>query len=156
MIMSSCYYKSPIGIIQIKGDDNFIFSIDFIDNSRALEEERPNDNVKSCAMQLEEYFKGNRKNFKVNLYMKGTEFQKKVWMELAKIPYATTVSYKYIAENIGNEKAVRAVGLTNGKNPVSIIVPCHRVIGANGKLTGYAGGLWRKQWLLEHEVKYKI
>lgn len=147
----SFYYKSPIGNIRIVGDEKNITLVDFSEDYQQGED--CPEHIMKCAAQLEEYFSGQRKDFDINYFMKGTDFQKKVWAELARIPYGTTVSYKYIAEKVGSEKAVRAVGMTNGRNPISIIVPCHRVIGANGKLTGYAGGIWRKEWLLEHERK---
>jgi methylated-DNA-[protein]-cysteine S-methyltransferase len=149
------YYESPIGDIRIKGDDTALLSLDFSEGNHNKNEGEYPDYIKLCVSQLAEYFKGERKTFNIDYLIKGTEFQKKVWAELAKIPYGEKVSYKDIAAKIGNEKAVRAVGTTNGKNPISIIVPCHRVVGADGKLTGYAWGVWRKEWLLEHEKKYK-
>jgi methylated-DNA-[protein]-cysteine S-methyltransferase len=106
---------------------------------------------RSALEQLQAYFRGELQSFDLPLKPAGTEFQKKVWQALAEIPYGTTVSYKTIAERIRSPKAVRAVGLANGRNPIAIILPCHRVIGADGKLTGYAGGLQRKQWLLALE-----
>jgi methylated-DNA-[protein]-cysteine S-methyltransferase len=147
------YYESPIGYIRIKGDEESILALDFAEEGQ--NRENYPEHIKACIIQLDEYFTGKRKNFDISYLLKGTEFQKKVWAELAKISYGETVSYKDIAKRIGNEKAVRAVGTTNGKNPISIIVPCHRVVGADGKLTGYAWGVWRKEWLLEHEKKYK-
>ena len=104
-----------------------------------------------CYNQLDEYFKGKRHEFTFPYQLEGTSFQKMVWNALNEIPYSKTWSYKEIALSIGNEKAVRAVGSANGKNKLSIVIPCHRVIGSNGTLTGYAGGLWRKEWLLHHE-----
>lgn len=104
-----------------------------------------------CAAQLDEYFAGKRTTFDVTLATQGTAFQQAVWQALCAVPFGKTHSYSDIANALDNPKAVRAVGAANGKNPISIIVPCHRIIGANGKLTGYAGGLDRKQWLLEHE-----
>ena len=104
--------------------------------------------------QLNEYFAGKRKKFDINIEQEGTEFQNKVWNELIKIPFGKTVAYNNIAKVLGNTKSIRAVGAANGKNQISIIVPCHRVIGSDGSLTGYAGGLWRKEWLLKHEGKY--
>jgi methylated-DNA-[protein]-cysteine S-methyltransferase len=104
-----------------------------------------------CERQLDEYFKGKRRTFTFPYQLDGTIFQKKVWEGLTEISYAKTSTYKEIAVSIGNEKAVRGVGSANGRNRLSIVVPCHRVIGSNGKLTGYAGGLWRKEWLLRHE-----
>lgn len=104
--------------------------------------------------QVEEYFHGVRKEFDLPLHLVGTSFQKQVWEELLKIPYATTRSYKEQSIMLGNQKAIRAVAGANGENGIAIIVPCHRVIGENGHLTGYGGGLWRKKWLLDHETKY--
>jgi methylated-DNA-[protein]-cysteine S-methyltransferase len=101
--------------------------------------------------QLDEYFLGKRKNFDLPLSLHGTTFQLAVWKQLETIPYGKTKTYKDIAIGVGNEKAVRAVGLTNGRNPIAIVVPCHRVIGSNGKMVGYASGVWRKEWLLAHE-----
>jgi methylated-DNA-[protein]-cysteine S-methyltransferase len=106
-------------------------------------------------MQLNEYFEGSRKHFDLKLNPEGTDFQKKVWKQLEQIPYGKTLSYLELSEQLGNVKAIRAVANANGKNPLWIVVPCHRVIGSNGSLTGYAGGLHRKQWLLEHESPYK-
>lgn len=107
-----------------------------------------------CEIQLCEYFAGNRSKFDIPISQKGTPFQEKVWEALLHIPYGRTVSYLELSKRIGDVKAIRAVGTTNGKNQVAIIVPCHRVIGSNGDLTGYAGELWRKRWLLEHEAKW--
>lgn len=143
------YYNSPIGIVEVKGTEEAILSILFVEKSEEVD--YVPEVVKECLKQLDEYFNGKRKEFSVNYIFEGTEFQKKVWTALTNIPFGETASYKDIAEAVGNVKAVRAVGSTNGKNLISIIVPCHRVIGANGTLTGYAGGLWRKEWLLDHE-----
>lgn len=107
--------------------------------------------IKEAFRQLSEYFSGNRKTFNLPLLLKGTDFQKQVWQALLKIPFGETRSYKQIAEAIGNPKAVRAVGMANNKNPLLIVVPCHRVIGANGKLVGYAVGLDKKEYLLRLE-----
>ncbi|MCY6485015.1 methylated-DNA--[protein]-cysteine S-methyltransferase [Clostridium aestuarii] len=146
------YYKSPIGVIEIKGTEKGILSVICSEKIESFGDvPLP---LKEAYAQLDEYFKGKRKEFSLNLLMEGTEFQKKVWNELAKISYAKTVSYKYIAEAIGDGKACRAVGSANGKNKFWIILPCHRVIGSNGKLTGYAGGIWRKEWLLNHEKQF--
>ncbi|WLR43373.1 methylated-DNA--[protein]-cysteine S-methyltransferase [Bacillus carboniphilus] len=146
-------YKSPIGMIEIGGSNEVIFSILFSDKTEIqnkINGETPNV-IKECYKQLDEYFNGQRMEFNIPSLATGTTFQKEVWNALTSIPYAKTSSYKDIAAVIGNEKAVRAVGTANSKNQLSIIVPCHRIIGANGKLTGYAGGLWRKEWLLNHE-----
>lgn len=115
--------------------------------------DKPNQITRGCEKQLEEYFLGKRKIFEVSFALEGTEFQKKVWNEVYKIPYGKTVSYREIAKKIGNEKAARAVGMAIGKNPVAIMVPCHRVIGSNGKMTGYAYGIEKKVRLLELEKR---
>lgn len=148
-------YPSPIGILEITGSKEGVISIMFSDRTTPnfeLNRELPKS-LRDCYVELEEYFKGKRKNFTFPILMEGTNFQKTVWTALSTIHYAEVKSYKDIAQLIGNEKAIRAVGNANGKNKLSIVIPCHRVIGTNGKLTGYAGGLWRKEWLLEHEKK---
>ena len=114
-----------------------------------------NEILEDTKKQLSEYFKGNRKTFNLPIHAQGTEFQQKVWQNLSKIPFGETWNYGQLATAIGNKNASRAVGAANGKNPISIIVPCHRVIGANGTLTGYAGGLKVKEWLLLHEETFK-
>jgi methylated-DNA-[protein]-cysteine S-methyltransferase len=145
------YYKSPIGYIKIEAKDDYITALDFVVN---IGEEKPNEIIVQCKSQLEEYFLGKRKEFDIEIkFLKGTEFQIKVWEALRCIPYGKTVSYKWIAEKIGNPKAVRAIGGANNKNPIAIIVPCHRVIGSNGKMVGYAGGIEKKQFLLKIENK---
>lgn len=148
--MDSCFIKSPLGFIKIVGDEHGIASISILDSEETLTTLIPNS-LKLCVKQLQEYFDGNRTAFDLKLNPKGTEFQKKVWKELVKIPYGKTVSYLDLAKKLGDAKAIRAVAAANGKNPLWIIVPCHRVIGSDGSLTGYAGGLHRKQWLLNHE-----
>lgn len=146
------YYQSEIGIIEITGTEEGIISILYVDEVDDLDtEEKISECLKGCYVQIDEYFTGKRKEFSLNLLPSGTDFQLKVWESLREISYGKTVSYKDIADSIGNTKAVRAVGSANGKNKISIVIPCHRVIGSNGTLTGYAGGLWRKKWLLEHE-----
>ena len=147
------YYKSEIGILEITASENGIKSLGFSD-SMYEEISNKNEHIKKCVKQLEEYFNGERKRFTINLDLYGTDFQKKVWMELLEIPYGETRSYIDIATKLGDENSVRAVGMANNRNPVALIVPCHRVIGADGKLVGYAGGLWRKDWLLKHEKEY--
>jgi len=150
-------YESPIGVLEIIGTEEAIGSILFTERDKAvnlLQEETPKV-LKLCFQQLDEYFKGIRHEFTFPYQMEGTDFQKTVWNALKGIPYAETGSYKDIAVSIGNEKAIRAVGSANGKNKLSIVIPCHRIIGSNGKLTGYAGGLWRKEWLLQHERTFK-
>lgn len=147
------YYKSEIGIIEITSSDVGIKTVEFLDDQPSSNFE-VNSHITKCLKEMDEYFKGERKKFTVNLDWQGTEFQKKVWQCLLGIPYAGTVSYLDIAIELGDPKAVRAVGMANNKNPIPIIVPCHRVIGADGKLIGYACGLWRKDWLLKHEKEY--
>ncbi|MFA5805346.1 MAG: methylated-DNA--[protein]-cysteine S-methyltransferase [Melioribacteraceae bacterium] len=147
------FYNSPVGLIEICGTENSITSLYFID-----EEFNPvvksNQYIEKCVKQLDEYFKGKNKNFELNLQPEGTDFQKRVWDELLKIPYGETRSYMEITKLLGDPKAIRAVANANGQNKVSIIIPCHRVIGSDGSLTGYGSGLWRKKWLLEHEQKF--
>lgn len=145
------YYSSPIGLVEITGSKDGITSIIFADDSQVAIGEIP-ETLKNSYNQIDEYFKEKRKTFDFKLSPEGTEFQKKVWMELMNIPFGETLTYKDIACRLGNIKAVRAVGNANGKNPISIVIPCHRVIGSNGELTGYAGGLDRKAWLLKHET----
>jgi methylated-DNA-[protein]-cysteine S-methyltransferase len=150
------YYPSEIGLLQIIGTEENIKAINFVDDG---EGDRPFDQtdlppaLAACLTQLDEYFKGERRDFSLNLKPEGTDFQQAVWRQLTVIPYGQTVSYLDVARQIGNEKAIRAVGAANGQNPIVIVVPCHRVIGSNGQLTGYGGGLWRKEWLLKHEGK---
>ncbi|MGG7190305.1 methylated-DNA--[protein]-cysteine S-methyltransferase [Clostridium paraputrificum] len=147
------YYKSPIGIIEIKEEDGYIISTGFVETMKSEDE---SEEISRCKIQLEEYFQGKRKNFDIKIkYTVGTEFQRKVWDKLKEISYGERVSYKHIAKEIGNEKASRAVGGANNKNPIGIIIPCHRVVGSNSKLVGYAGGLDKKQYLLELESKHK-
>lgn len=147
------YYNSPIGILEIITSANAILSAIFVEEAK---ENTEDIKIMSEAIkQFDEYFKGIRKEFDIKCEMQGTEFQKKAWKALTEIPYGETRSYKEQAIQIGNEKATRAVGNANSKNLISIIIPCHRVIGSNHSLTGYAGGLNRKQWLLEHEKENK-
>ena len=148
-LLSKTYLASPIGNLKICSSKDGIRSVGFTDE---FEESAPTDPVLlDCMNQLNEYFQGRRKEFSVKLDLQGTAFQKKIWNELLKIPFRQTISYMELAVRHGDVKSIRAVGLANGKNPIAIIVPCHRVIGANGELTGYAGGLHRKKWLLDLE-----
>ncbi len=188
-------YHSPIGLIEIAGNETGIVSLSFVDyaqneshcrisgdgmpgsmagqdnmaeqckiSERGGESAAGNPEngdslpgtVRECIKQLDEYFKGERKSFTVRCILSGTPFQKKVMTALAEVPYGATITYAELAERIGNKKAVRAVGGANRKNRLPIIYPCHRVIGSDGSLTGYASGLWRKKWLLEHEKMHGI
>lgn len=144
------YLDTPLGLLEISGTNTFVTSVLFVEEQVAPAGPAP-DVLLQCKQELEEYFAGSRTEFTVNLKAEGTLFQRKVWGELKKIGFGTITTYNAIAQKLRNPDSVRAVGLANGKNPIAIILPCHRVIGADGKLTGYAGGLWRKQWLLEHE-----
>lgn len=144
------YLTTPLGLLEISGTSTFITSVLFVEE-QVEPTASPHNVLLQCKQELEEYFAGTRTEFTVNLKPEGTLFQRKVWAELKKLEYGTTTTYNAIANKLRNPDSVRAVGLANGKNPIAIILPCHRVIGADGKLTGYAGGLWRKQWLLEHE-----
>ena len=147
------YYKSPLGPIEIVGTQDNILSLNFVEDMLQGDAELPFC-LKACLKQIDEYFKGKRKEFLLNLEPLGTNFQKRVWQQLRKISFGETVSYGDIANAIDNPNAGRAVGNANRINPICIIIPCHRVIGSDGSLTGYGGGLWRKEWLLEHESGY--
>ncbi len=147
------YYKSPLGPIEIVGTQDNILSLNFVEDMMQRDAELPFC-LKACLKQIDEYFKGKRKEFLLNLEPLGTNFQKRVWQQLRKISFGETVSYGDIANAIDNPNACRAVGNANRINPICIIIPCHRVIGSDGSLTGYGGGLWRKEWLLEHESGY--
>lgn len=146
------YYPSPLGLLQIRSNDKGITAISF--------KEEINADENSCQLlevaieQLDEYFKGVRKTFDFPLGQKGTPFQMNVWDHLLQIPFGKTISYLQLSKQIGDVKAIRAIAAANGKNNLAIVVPCHRVIGSNATLVGYAGGLWRKKWLLNHEAKY--
>ncbi|GAA4802882.1 methylated-DNA--[protein]-cysteine S-methyltransferase [Litoribaculum gwangyangense] len=152
--MESCIIKSPLGFTKIVGDENGIMSVSILNSEEKVNDIIP-DVLEDCVIQLNEYFQGIRKQFDLKLNPEGTDFQKKVWDILLKIPYGNTISYLELSKQLGDVKAIRAVANANGKNPLWIIIPCHRVIGTDGSLTGYAGGLHRKQWLLEHENPYK-
>jgi methylated-DNA-[protein]-cysteine S-methyltransferase len=147
--MQSAFINSPLGITKIVGDENGISVISVLSEG-AISEIIPNE-LQAAVTQLQEYFEGKRTDFTFKLNPKGTDFQQKVWQELLKIPYGKTTSYLDLAKKLGDPKVIRAAASANGKNPLWIVIPCHRVIGTDGSLTGYAGGLWRKKWLLEHE-----
>ncbi|MFT3701443.1 MAG: methylated-DNA--[protein]-cysteine S-methyltransferase [Agriterribacter sp.] len=165
MITSSLYItyiESPVGILEIKADNEAVHAILFVnawkgpklDTISIQKNETENIPAQQCIAQLKEYFEGRRKDFDFPYNQEGTGFQLKVWNELNNIPFGKTISYLELSKRIGDTKAIRAVGTTNGKNQLSIVVPCHRVIGSNGNLVGYGGDLWRKKWLLDHEAKY--
>lgn len=152
--MESCTIKTPLGHTKIIGDADGVSSITILNSEEKVTDIIPVE-LEDCAIQLNEYFSGTRQKFNLNLNPKGTDFQKKVWQQLEQIPYGKTLSYLELSKKIGDVNAIRAVANANGKNPLWIVIPCHRVIGSDGSLTGYAGGLHRKQWLLEHESPYK-
>ena len=153
--METAYINSPLGITKIIGDENGIAVISVSDVGTNEVTEQIPQVLKEAVSQLQEYFDKKRTDFDFKLNPKGTEFQQKVWKSLLEIPYGKTVSYMDQTKKLGDVKAIRAVASANGKNPLWIVVPCHRVIGTDGSLTGYAGGLWRKKWLLEHENPVK-
>lgn len=147
--METAHIKTPLGIAKIIGDKNGVSVISVLDEGEASKVIP--QILQESVSQLHEYFEGNRTYFTFKMYSSGTDFQKKVWKELLEIPFGKTMSYLELSKKIGDVKAIRAVASANGKNPLWIVVPCHRVIGTDGSLTGYAGGLWQKKWLLEHE-----
>jgi len=157
--LQTTYYKTPLGTAKIVGDENGIQSVSVLDEdfSTALEETsmKTPDCLQECVTQLDQYFSGKRIDFDLKLNPQGTDFQKKVWNELLNIPFNKTRTYLEQSKALGDVKAIRAVASANGKNPIWIIIPCHRVIGSDGSLTGYAGGIWRKKWLLAHENPVK-
>lgn len=142
-------HDSPIGLLQIRATEQGITHVLFVDAQ--TEPVRGHPLIERCKAQLNEYFQGRRQTFDVPLAPQGTPFQQRVWTQLREVPYGETCSYATISSGIVSPRSHRAVGAANGRNPLAIIVPCHRVIGSNGKLTGYAGGLGRKQWLLQLE-----
>lgn len=145
---------SPVGPIAIHANDEAVNAVSFLKKEDTADK-KPSDHplIQKCIEQLEEYFAGTRRIFDLPLQQNGSPFQQNVWQHLLQIDYGKTISYLELSKRIGDVKAIRAVGTTNGKNQIAIIVPCHRVIGSDGSLTGYAGELWRKKWLLEHEGK---
>lgn len=151
--METAFINSPLGITKIEGDENGIAVISVLSEGE-LTKKIPHA-LQEAVTQLQDYFEGKRTEFTFKLNPKGTEFQQKVWQELLTIPFGKTTSYLDLSKKLGDVKAIRAVASANGKNPLWIVVPCHRVIGSDGSLTGYAGGLWRKKWLLDHENPLK-
>lgn len=146
-------FKSPIGFIELVDEDGFLTAASFMDEQRT-EATASTPLLEKAIQQLNAYFAGKLQQFDLPLRPAGTAFQQTVWNQLIQIPFAETITYLHMAKRLGNVKAIRAAASANGKNPLAIIIPCHRVVGADGKLTGYAGGLHRKQWLLEHEAKF--
>ena len=155
MDLYTLYYSSPVGLLKLQGTGQSITSIHFMEDEPVEKNTSTAPaSLQSCCLQLDEYFKGERKAFDLPLHQTGTTFQQNVWSHLQQIPYGKTISYLHLSKQIGDVKAIRAVASANGRNNLAIVVPCHRVIGSNAKLVGYAGGLWRKKWLLDHEAKH--
>lgn len=148
--MKKARIKTPLGIAEIAGDSDGLSYVKIIEEESRVSEEIPSA-LEAAVDQLQKYFKGELQNFDLLLNPKGTDFQKRVWEKLTEIPYGQTTSYLQLSKDLGDEKAIRAVASANGKNPLWVIVPCHRVIGSDGSLTGYVGGLHRKKWLLDLE-----
>lgn len=154
MNLYTAYYSSPVGLIKIQCTDRYIKAVLFAEAEDVPASPPDNKLLQTCQRQLDEYFSGKRRVFHLSLNQDGTSFQVKVWELLSRIPFGKTISYHDLAKQYGDIKAIRAVASANGKNNLAIIVPCHRVIGRDQSLVGYAGGLWRKKWLLDHEAKY--
>src|SRR3546814_164315 len=153
--MEEVFVQTPLGITVIKGDAGGLVAVSVLKEDTVEPSTHIPDSLTDAVAQLEAYFAGKRQVFQLQLNLKGTDFQKSVWQELLNIPYGKTISYLELSRRLGDVKAIRAAAAANGQNPFWIVVPCHRVIGSDGSLTGYAGGLWRKKWLLEHESPYK-
>ena len=152
--METTFINTPLGIAKLEGDENGLTSITVLNDDIPASTVIP-ELLEDAVYQLQEYFEGTRDSFSLSLNPNGTDFQKRVWDALQDIPYGKTVSYLELSKILGDVKAIRAVAAANGKNPLWIVIPCHRVIGSDGSLTGYAGGLHRKKWLLNHESPSK-
>ncbi|ASZ13760.1 methylated-DNA--[protein]-cysteine S-methyltransferase [Chitinophaga pendula] len=155
METATIYMSTPVGVLKIRGTAAYIDALHFMDEADGLDCEEAPPLLLQCRQQLQEYFDGERQVFDLPVVQPGSEFQQRVWQELLHIPYGVTISYLQQAKRLGDPKSIRAVGTTNGKNQLAIVVPCHRVIGSDGALTGYAGGVWRKRWLLDHERRVR-
>ncbi len=158
-LLAITYLSSPLGVLEIQGDERGITSILYenhiVSRYEATPETELPDFLLEARKQLQAYFEGKRREFDLPFSLSGTPFQKEVWQALLQIPYGKTESYMRVAQWLGDEKVIRASSSAIGKNPVSIVIPCHRVLGSRGDLTGYGGELWRKAWLLEHESPFK-
>lgn len=148
--MSEAFINSPLGTLVIQGNYAGLQRVEFLDEKIPQSEKVP-DALVAVVLQLNAYFEGKRTTFDLKLNPQGTDFQRKVWLQLAQIPFGKTTTYLQMAKDLGDPKVIRAAASANGKNPIAIIIPCHRVIGSDNSMTGYAGGIWRKKWLLEHE-----
>lgn len=148
-VVFRAYYKSPVGLLSVTANDTAVTGLSFVKQKHA--KEKKNEVIKDCLKQLSEYFKRERFDFNIAVEQQGTELQQKVWKQLQKIPYGMTMSYLTMAMKLRNRTLARAVGNASGQNNIPIIVPCHRLVGSNGDLTGYLGGIEKKRWLLEFE-----
>lgn len=151
MRLSVCYMESPLGLLRLQGLAGSLLRIDFVESRE--NEEVDEASLTAAVRQLNEYFQGMRKDFDLPVHAVGTHFQQNVWDEIKRIPYGTTWSYEWLARNLGDIKVIRAAASANGRNPLPIVIPCHRIIGKSGALTGYSGGLHRKKWLLDFEQR---
>ena len=151
------YYQSPIGLMKIAGTEQYIQEVQFIDTIRRPPADHHKKHFPPLALhliqELIQYFNGELRSFSVSIHQEGTPFQQQVWEELLQIAYGKTITYLELARRVGDVKSIRAVAAANGKNKMALLVPCHRVIGSKNDLVGYAGGIWRKKWLLDHENK---
>lgn len=154
-MLYTTFCSSPLGKLKIQCTDEHVKAVVFSDEEQVFEE-AGHPLLAACLTQLNEYFCGKRQEFTLPVQQAGTPFQQKIWDLLLRISFGKTLSYQQLASQYGDLKSIRAVASANGKNNLAIIIPCHRVIGSNQSLTGYAGGLWRKKWLLEHEAKYSL
>lgn len=149
--IASRIVKSPLGDLYVRVTNNELSMLSFSPGEDFAVIPEKSAMLEECEAELHEFFQGRRRDFSIRLAPAGTDFQKKVWEELCRIPFAETISYAELAKRAGSANGFRAVGAANGANPIAIVVPCHRVINTNGDMGGYGGGLWRKRWLLEHE-----
>lgn len=157
--MYTSYYESPLGVLRLNATERYINEVHFCTDSelpKLSSDISFTPLLQQCTEQMIEYFQGLRRVFELPVHQQGTDFQQSVWSELMAIPFGKTISYKDLARKLGDPKVIRAAASTNGKNKIAIIVPCHRVIGINREMVGYAGGIWRKKWLLEHEQKIAL
>lgn len=151
--MKTHHYHSPLGWIKLCAENEALHSLIFIDEHAKTEDDEPDIFMQACIGQLTAYFDGSLQSFEIPMRYSGTAFQIQIWDELKNVAYGETASYEELSHRIKNPKAIRAVANANAQNKFHLLVPCHRIIGKNGSLTGYAGGLWRKQWLLDHEAR---
>ncbi|PQB02961.1 methylated-DNA--[protein]-cysteine S-methyltransferase [Aureitalea marina] len=153
--MERTRFETPLGPMILEMDDSGIQLLEFTEKSITPTNTSPSEELQKAIEQIRDYFDGKRSSFDLALAPKGTDFQRKVWQELINIPYGKTISYQELANRLGDPLVIRAAASANGRNPIAVIIPCHRVIGSDGSLTGYAGGLHRKKWLVEHEQPYQ-